>query len=180
MIHVNLSGSRQRLQRGHAAGALLALLCSIGHADPPTALCQGSKFDRDCRPAAGSADQNAPRESIQVGGQVGVPRPESRGPTCQAAVNVSYMQRHDSVVVDAEVHHQGCPRASGEYTVRVRTRAADRTARTREYTEAWSLAGDEVLAHQRTYPMDGDTELVWVKVRSRGADSCRCTPTDPQ
>ena len=121
------------------------------------------------------------KRELKTGGeleiQVTLPAPASRQNTnaCVADVEIDYQQRGDQFDVLTRVSGPDCANAYGTYTVRARTADADQRIDTRRFEERWQISDDSLFATQRSYPMNGATDLLWVRV---SANTCTCE--DPE
>ena len=103
-------------------------------------------------------------------------QPRTFQPECQADLSISYAQMYDKVRIDTTIRHDGCPASSGDYRIRMRTRAEDGEINTHEFHESWSREVAETIEIRKDYPMGADPDLVWARVQTSHASNCRCTP----
>ncbi len=101
-------------------------------------------------------------------------------PACRAEVSISYVPMYDKVRVETTVENDGCAASNGDYRLQVRTRGGDGDVLTEELNESWSRADALRVETTRTYPLDIDRELVWVRVRTSRKTNCRCDGADDE
>ena len=93
---------------------------------------------------------------------------------CEAHLSISYAQMYDQVRVDTTIRQDGCPASSGEYRIRMRTRAEDGGVNNHEFRESWSREEPGTLEFRKDYPMGDDPDLIWARVQTSHASNCRC------
>ena len=103
-------------------------------------------------------------------------QPRMFEPECQADLSISYTQMYDKVRVDTTIRQDGCPASSGEYRIRMRTRAEDGEVNNLEFHETWSREEPGTLELRKDYPMGEDPDLIWARVQTSHASNCRCAP----
>ena len=103
-------------------------------------------------------------------------QPRMFEPECQADLAISYTQMYDKVRVDTTIRQDGCPASSGEYRIRMRTRAEDGEVNNLEFHETWSREEPGTLEFRKDYPMGADPDLIWARIQSSHASNCRCAP----
>lgn len=103
-------------------------------------------------------------------------QPKMFQPECQADLSISYTQMYDKVRIDTTIRQDGCPASSGEYRIRMRTRAEDGEVNNLEFHESWSREESGTLEFRKDYPMGEDPDLIWARIQSSHASNCRCAP----
>ena len=93
---------------------------------------------------------------------------------CDANLSISYTQMNDRVRIVREVSNDDCPSSEGVYTLRIRTMGDGGNARTRTFEESWLLDGQAEEKAQKYYSMDGDTRLIWAKIKTSRKTRCIC------
>lgn len=94
--------------------------------------------------------------------------------TCEVQIATDYWQDNTVVKVETSVDQAGCNGSSGAYTVIVRTADEEGHKRTQKYEEKWSRNDDETLQTLKEYSMNGDLDLVRVRVKLPIKGSCIC------
>ncbi len=103
-------------------------------------------------------------------------QPKMFEPECQADLSISYAQMYDKVRVDTTIRQDGCPASSGEYRIRMRTRAEDGEVNNHEFHESWSREEPGTLEFRKDYPMGPDPDLIWARIQTSHNSNCRCAP----
>ena len=103
-------------------------------------------------------------------------QPKMFQPECQADLSISYTQMYDKVRVDTTIRQDGCPASSGEYRIRMRTRAEDGAVNNHEFHESWSREEPGTLEFRKDYPMGADPDLIWARIQTSHNSNCRCAP----
>ena len=103
-------------------------------------------------------------------------QPKMFQPECQADLSISYTQMYDKVRVDTTIRQDGCPASSGEYRIRMRTRAEDGAVNNHEFHESWSREEPGTLEFRKDYPMGEDPDLIWARIQTSHNSNCRCAP----
>ena len=103
-------------------------------------------------------------------------QPKTFQPECQADLSISYAQMYDKVRIDTTIRNDGCPASSGDYRIRLRTRAEDGAINNHEFHESWSREAAGTIEVRKDYPMGPDPDLVWARIQTTHASNCRCTP----
>ncbi|MEC8868292.1 MAG: hypothetical protein VYC86_05690 [Pseudomonadota bacterium] len=93
---------------------------------------------------------------------------------CDADLSISYTQMNDRVRIVQEVSNEDCPTSEGIYTLRIRTLGESGEARTRTFEENWVLDKQTTGKTQKFYSMDGDTRLIWAKIKTSRKTRCIC------
>ena len=97
-------------------------------------------------------------------------------PDCRAEVSISYVPMYDKVRVETTVDNVDCAASSGDYRLQLRTRGDDGQVATQEIQESWRRADADRIETRKSYPVDTNRELVWVRVRTARDTNCRCDP----
>ncbi len=93
---------------------------------------------------------------------------------CEVNIATDYWQQDTLVKVEATIENSQCDASSGQYVVKVRTRNADDEATTATYPESWVREDANTIKAVHTYSMNGDTELIRVRIKFPLNDSCVC------
>jgi hypothetical protein len=99
---------------------------------------------------------------------------------CIARYTVAYAQMYDKVRVKTKITNEDCAESSGRYTLRLRTVDEQGETQTRTIVEDWQRDSAKPLEQTRYYPMDGNSDLIWVKVKSNRKTSCVCATNRPE
>ncbi|MFT6408270.1 MAG: hypothetical protein ACJAQ6_001687 [Arenicella sp.] len=94
---------------------------------------------------------------------------------CEIELSTDYWQEDDIIKVDTVLENSQCGASKGTYTVRVSTRNALDESKTVKYQEAWSRDNSEPLRSIHTYSMNGDLELIRVRLQAPFNGACFCT-----
>lgn len=105
-------------------------------------------------------------------------QPKMFEPECQADLAISYTQMYDKVRIDTTIRNDGCPASSGDYRIRLRTRAEDGQINNHEFQESWSRETPGTIEVRKDYPMGPDPDLVWARIQTTHASNCRCAPVE--
>lgn len=97
---------------------------------------------------------------------------------CEIEISSDYWQLGDRAKLEALIETDQCAAAQGEYTVRVKTRNDNGDARTRKFQETWSRADNVPVTVKHVYDMDGDAELVNIRVHMSLDTACTCIQAD--
>ncbi len=170
---------------GLCFASLAALVPGISSfADPQNFNCTGGFIKKDCRNPADKPNLEGTPKSIKL-----KPIPLVRKLTlpgqellteqhCQAAFEISYMQRNDLIRVDTTINNEDCGPSSGEYALRIRTykQSEDGSSEpvTRTVNERWQRNSAEPVLVSKDYPMDGGSHVGWVRIKADIASSCLC------
>ena len=114
------------------------------------------------------------RRGLEIDRTISVPAPQLEQPDCQPELSISYQQMNDRVRVDTTVVNRQCGASSGEYTIRVRSRAETGEIHTRDFPERWSRTDAEDFQTTAFYSMEGDLNLLWARVMASRTDLCSC------
>ena len=76
--------------------------------------------------------------------------------------------------VETLIENAECGASSGAYIVNIRTRNEAGDANTQKHQETWSRADSQPVNATHTYSMNGDTELVKVRLKLPINDACVC------
>ena len=112
-------------------------------------------------------------KGIEVKTKVTLPQQGVTG-LCDADLSISYTQMNDRVRIVRNVVNEDCPSSDGIYTLRIRTLGDDGEARTRTFEESWVLEDQKKDRTEKYYSMDGDTRLIWAKVKTSRKTRCVC------
>ena len=112
-------------------------------------------------------------KGIEVKTKVTLPQQGVTG-LCDASLSISYTQMNDRVRIVRSVVNEDCPSSDGIYTLRIRTLGDDGEARTRTFEESWVLEDQKKDRTEKYYSMDGDTRLIWAKVKTSRKTRCVC------
>ncbi|MCZ6619973.1 MAG: hypothetical protein O7E57_17785 [Gammaproteobacteria bacterium] len=93
---------------------------------------------------------------------------------CHAELAISYAQMNDRIRVETKVVNEACIISSGDFTLRVRSTDARGESRTRTFSEFWLRTEDGPIELTRYYPMEGDVDLLWVRVGTTARTACTC------
>lgn len=122
------------------------------------------------------------KREIQLGGKAEIKRkitltPQTLAPdnACQVGITIAYQQMNDVARVRATLVNDVCIASHGELAFRVRTRTADGESRTRTFDETWQRTTAGAIEMTKFYPMDGDTDLIWVRTSRSAKTGCLCT-----
>ena len=94
--------------------------------------------------------------------------------TCDVDISTDYWQEDKFVKVGAVIEKAECDVSSGAYTVMVRTENAAGEKSTHKYLERWSRTENEPFETIHKYSMNGDVDLVRVRVKLPLTGSCVC------
>ena len=99
---------------------------------------------------------------------------------CQAEFDLSYTQAVSKAKVSADINlvesAAECPKAHGQYRVRVRSMDSNGNPRTQEFIESWQLGAERTLSQAHTYDLKADPDLLWVRISSTRKTRCVCEP----
>ena len=112
-------------------------------------------------------------EGIEVKTKITLPQQGTTG-LCDADLSISYTQMNDRVRIVRNVANEDCPSSDGIYTLRIRTLGDDGEARTRTFEASWVLEDQNSDRREDYYSMDGDTRLIWAKVKTSRKTRCVC------
>lgn len=102
------------------------------------------------------------------------PEPVAKPMLCEIDVSTDYWQANDKVKMDAYVDTSDCGAAYGRYSVSVRTKDEAGEHQTRDFAEAWSRDNADPIKLSHSYTMNGDSDLVKVRVKLPIEGSCVC------
>lgn len=97
--------------------------------------------------------------------------------SCEVQIATDYWQDDRVVKLEISVDKAGCKGSSGAYTVMVRTADAEGEKRTQKYQEKWARNDDERLQILKEYSMNGDVDLVRLRVKLPINGACICNET---
>ncbi|MCS5568579.1 MAG: hypothetical protein NZ743_11185 [Pseudomonadales bacterium] len=117
-------------------------------------------------------------KGIEVKTKVTLPQQGLTG-LCDADLSISYTQMNDRVRIVRNVANEDCPSSDGIYTLRIRTLGDNGEARTRTFEESWVLEDQKKDRTEKYYSMDGDTRLIWAKVKTSRKTRCVCRIPPP-
>lgn len=98
----------------------------------------------------------------------------SEAKTCEVEISSDYWQEDDRLKVETQIENGDCGASQGLYIVNVGTRNKDGETRTSKYQEAWSRDDFQAVIATHVYSMNGDTELVRVRLRTPFNGACLC------
>ena len=93
---------------------------------------------------------------------------------CAMEISTDYWQEDSIVKVDTVLENSQCGPSKGTYTVRVSTRNELGESSTNKYKETWSRDDSEAVKAIYTYSMNGDIELIRVRVQAPFSGACFC------
>lgn len=94
--------------------------------------------------------------------------------TCAINIVTDYWQEDDQIKVETVLENTQCGPSKGMYVVRVRTSNDDGDSNTTKYQEPWSRDNSEAVRSTHTYSMNGDTELIRVRIQPPFNGACMC------
>jgi hypothetical protein len=94
---------------------------------------------------------------------------------CAANIVTDYWQEDDLIKVETLVENTQCGPSKGRYAVKVRTRNEAGDLNTSKYQEQWSRDDNGDIKAMHTYSMNGDKELVRVRIQPPFNGACLCT-----
>jgi hypothetical protein len=163
-----------------------ALLSGQTYADPlgdgsiPVDRCDSLRLDK-CRPAPQSTEHNTPKIEIkqhkpQIKRSLSLPEQSAslEDGACEAHFNISYMQMHDQIKVETSVRNTICAASGGDYALRIRTVSESGDAQTQSIVQSWSRLDGKDWVETDYYPMDPNSRLLWVRVKSNRKTACLC------
>lgn len=147
----------------------------------PVDNCTSIRLDGKCKPAPLSAEDNMRKATIQ-GRQIDVTKtltlPEQRqrvdSSQCEARFTLAYVQMNDKIRVKMQVTNNDCIASGGEYQLRVRSVSEAQEIQTRTIDASWARTEEGPIKFTKYYAMEGDTDLVWVKIKSKRKTACIC------
>ena len=133
------------------------------------------------QPTPLSAEDNV-REATLQGRRIDVTKklslPEQKRPTdsgrCEARFTVAYAQMNEQIRVKTQVSNDDCIVSRGDFQLRVRSISEAGDIQTRTIDESWVRTEEGPIKFTNFYSMEGDTDLVWVKVKSSRKTACTC------
>jgi len=94
--------------------------------------------------------------------------------TCELELTSDYWQENTKLKVETVLENNDCAASSGRYIVKIRTRDDAGELSLQEHEEPWSRKDDQAIEKLHTYDMNGDTELVRVRLVAPINDACVC------
>lgn len=91
---------------------------------------------------------------------------------CHVSVNIGYLQKNESAIVDVTLDNPDCAASSGSYAVAVKYRDQNNDSQTVEFEETWQRDDDEPLETRKDYYMGDNVDLISVRVRK---PKCVCS-----
>jgi hypothetical protein len=159
----------------------LASAGSLADGDTPVDNCDSLRLPGRCTPAPLSAEHNMPKVKIpgrkmEITRKLTLPaQPTNVGTSnCEAHFNTSYLQMNDQVKVVTTVKNEICGASHGVFTLRLRTLTETGETLTRSFSESWMRRNEEAALVTTYYPMQGSTDLIWVRVGSSRKTACLC------
>ena len=156
---------------------VLALSAPAFAEQVPIYQCTDAKTDGPrCRSMAKSGGSQ-----IEVTRHVALPTQTFEDPNaCEVELLLESWQVNDRVRVDTQVLiNDSCVASHGTYKLKVRTKAPGDEVHTREYVESWRRTDDDPVKFTRYYDMEGDLDLLWVRLRSSEMSRCVCDRWPP-
>ena len=98
--------------------------------------------------------------------------PTSATKYCHVSVDITYLQKNTSAVVDVVLENPDCAASSGSYTVAVRVRDDNNKSQTLSFDETWQRDDDQSLETRQDYFIGDNVDLVNVRVRKL---KCACS-----
>lgn len=105
---------------------------------------------------------------------------QSKPVLCEVQVSSDYWQANDKVKLEAYIDTPDCGAAYGAYSVNVRTKNEAGETHTNDYPEAWSRENAEPIKQVHSYDMNGDTDLLKLRVKMALGTSCVCGSKDTE
>jgi len=93
---------------------------------------------------------------------------------CEVELSTDYWQEDDRFKVEVVVENTQCGASNGKYVVNARTRNEAGEINSIKFDEVWSRRHDRPVNAVHTYSMNGDTELVRVRLTAPLNGSCVC------
>jgi len=98
--------------------------------------------------------------------------PTSAKKYCHVSVDISYLQKNTSAIVDILFDNPDCAASSGSYTVAVRVRDENNESQTTSFDEMWQREDDQSLESRQDYVIGEYVDLINVRVKK---PKCVCT-----
>ncbi|MCZ6641272.1 MAG: hypothetical protein O7F71_06825 [Gammaproteobacteria bacterium] len=95
---------------------------------------------------------------------------------CDADVTIASTQMNDKIRIKAKIVNNDCAASSGSYTLRLLTMNENGETHARAYTESWSREDDAPVESLKYFDMEGDVDLLRVRVRTSSKTACICSP----
>ncbi len=103
--------------------------------------------------------------------------PMSSKKYCHLTVDIGYLQKNTSVIVDTTLENPDCAASSGSYRVAVKFRDENSELQTVEFEETWRREDDQPLATRQEYYIGENVDLINARVR-RPQCLCAIMPAD--
>ena len=99
---------------------------------------------------------------------------EEKNLACKAEVSLLYSQIDTIIEVESEITNEDCGASYGKYKLRIKTRSEASETTTTTHNETWSREDSNTVKLLKEYDMNGDVDLVSVRVHASFEGLCTC------
>ncbi len=151
--------------------------------------CYAMASERECTPEADGPSCQAKTQTgnhqqiltsdgaIEIKHTMKLPAQSLEPPNaCDADVTISSTQMNDKIRIKARIVNKDCAASSGSYTLRMLTMNENGETHMHAFSESWSREDDAPVESVKYFDMEGDVDLLRVRVRTSRKTACICKP----